>query len=99
MTTGQGEHDRRDTPLGTTRGSLSTFLFNRSWRYRLAELKSISAIKPTCLSGCNSSIHFCGCHFGYGGMHPSAAPGRTLAEPFAIDPAGSQSEQLQAATA
>jgi hypothetical protein len=40
MTAGHGEHDRRDAPLGTTRGSLSTFLFSRSWRYRLAELKN-----------------------------------------------------------
>ena len=39
MTAGQGERDPHDAPFGTTRGSLSTFLLNRSWRYRLAELK------------------------------------------------------------
>ena len=39
MTLGQGEHDPHDTKLGTTRGSLSTFLLSRSWRYRLAELR------------------------------------------------------------
>ena len=38
MTTGQGEHDPHDARFGTTRGSLSTFLLSRSWRYRLAEL-------------------------------------------------------------
>jgi hypothetical protein len=38
MTTGQGEHDPHDVRVGTTRGSFSTFLLNRSWRYRLAEL-------------------------------------------------------------
>ena len=38
MTTGQGEHDPHDVRFGTTRGSLSTFLLSRSWRYRLAEL-------------------------------------------------------------
>ena len=39
MTLGQGEYDPHDTKLGTTRGSLSTFLLSRSWRYRLAELR------------------------------------------------------------
>jgi hypothetical protein len=39
MTSGNGEGDPHDTRFGTTRGSLSTFLLNRSWRYRLAELK------------------------------------------------------------
>ena len=38
MTTGQGEHDPHDVRFGTSRGSLSTFLLSRSWRYRLAEL-------------------------------------------------------------
>ena len=38
LTTGQGELDPRDRRFGTTRGSLSTFLLRRSWRYRLAEL-------------------------------------------------------------
>ena len=38
MTTGQGERDPHDARFGTTRGSLSTFLLSRSWRYRLAEL-------------------------------------------------------------
>jgi hypothetical protein len=40
MTTGQGEHDPHDARFGTTRGSLSTFILNRSWRYRLAELRA-----------------------------------------------------------
>ena len=35
----QGEREPRDLRFGTTRGSLSTFLLSRSWRYRLAELK------------------------------------------------------------
>jgi hypothetical protein len=39
MTCGQGEHEPREERLGTTRGSLSTFLLSRSWRYRLAELR------------------------------------------------------------
>jgi hypothetical protein len=38
MTIGRGEHDPHDARFGTTRGSLSTFLLSRSWRYRLAEL-------------------------------------------------------------
>jgi hypothetical protein len=38
MTTGQGEHDPHDVRFGTTRGSLSTVLLSRSWRYRLTEL-------------------------------------------------------------
>ena len=38
MTTGQGEREPHDVRFGTTRGSLSTFLLSRSWRYRLAEL-------------------------------------------------------------
>ena len=39
MTSGQGEREPREERLGTTRGSLSTFLLSRSWRYRLAELR------------------------------------------------------------
>jgi hypothetical protein len=38
MTTGQSERDPHDARFGTTRGSLSTFLLSRGWRYRLAEL-------------------------------------------------------------
>ena len=38
MTTGQDEHDPHSARFGTTRGSLSTFLLSRSWRYRWAEL-------------------------------------------------------------
>src|SRR5262249_1870642 len=40
MTTGQGDRGPHDAPLGTTRGSLSTFLLSRNWRYRLAELNT-----------------------------------------------------------
>jgi hypothetical protein len=40
MTTGQGEGHPHDARFGTTRGSLSTFLLNRSWRYRLEELNT-----------------------------------------------------------
>jgi Uncharacterised nucleotidyltransferase len=35
---GQGEREPHAARFGTTRGSLSTFLVNRSWRYRFAEL-------------------------------------------------------------
>jgi hypothetical protein len=38
MTCGQGEREPREARFGTTRGSLSTFLLKRSWRYRLVEL-------------------------------------------------------------
>jgi len=38
MTTGNGEHDPHEVRFGTTRGSLSTFLLSRGWRYQLAEL-------------------------------------------------------------
>jgi Uncharacterised nucleotidyltransferase len=38
MTTGQGECEPHDARFGTTRGSLSTFLLRRSWRYKLTEL-------------------------------------------------------------
>jgi hypothetical protein len=40
MTRGRGEHDPHDARFGTTRGSFSTFLFNDSWRYWLAELST-----------------------------------------------------------
>ena len=39
MTAGQSEYEPREMRFGTTRGSLSTFLLSRNWRYRLAELK------------------------------------------------------------
>jgi len=38
MTTGHGEQHPHEARLGTTRGSLSTFLLGTSWRYRLKEL-------------------------------------------------------------
>ena len=38
LTSSKGEHAPHNTRFGTTRGSLSTFLLNRSWRYQLAEL-------------------------------------------------------------
>lgn len=40
MTAGRGDRKPHDLRFGTTRGSLSTFLISRSWRYRLAELKN-----------------------------------------------------------
>jgi hypothetical protein len=40
MTAGQGERQPHEVRFGTTRGSLSTFLVSRSWRYRLAELNN-----------------------------------------------------------
>jgi hypothetical protein len=40
MTSGQGEHDPHGTRFGTTRGSFSSFLLKRSWRYWLAELNN-----------------------------------------------------------
>jgi hypothetical protein len=46
MTTGQGEHDPHEVPFGTTRGSISTVLLSRSWRYKLAEL-GIQLTNPT----------------------------------------------------
>jgi Uncharacterised nucleotidyltransferase len=46
MTMGQGKHDPHEVRFGTTRGSLSTFLLNRSWRYQLAEL-GIHLTNPT----------------------------------------------------
>ncbi len=45
MTTGQGEQDPHGVRFGTTRGSLSTALLSRSWRYRLAELR-LQLINP-----------------------------------------------------
>jgi hypothetical protein len=39
MTTGQGTRDPHDVRFGTTRGSFSTFLLRRDWRYWLAELR------------------------------------------------------------
>jgi hypothetical protein len=46
ITTGQGERERREKRFGTTRGSLSTVLLSRSWRYQLAEL-AIQLTNPT----------------------------------------------------
>ena len=40
ITAVQSEREPRDVRFGTTRGSLSTFLLSRSWRYRLAELNN-----------------------------------------------------------
>jgi hypothetical protein len=40
MSSGQSEQQPHNMRFGTTRGSLSTFLLNRSWRYRLAELSN-----------------------------------------------------------
>jgi hypothetical protein len=40
MTGGHAEHDPHDARFGTTRGSFSTFLLSRSWRYWLAELNN-----------------------------------------------------------
>ena len=41
MTGGLGEREPRVVRFGTTRGSLSAFLLNQSWRYRLAELHNL----------------------------------------------------------
>src|SRR5262245_4510224 len=46
MTKGQGEYDPHEVRFGTTRGSLSTFLLSRSWRYHLAEL-NVQLTNPT----------------------------------------------------
>jgi hypothetical protein len=46
MLIGQGEHDPHTIRFGTTRGSFSTFLLNRSWRYQLTEL-GIQLTNPT----------------------------------------------------
>jgi Uncharacterised nucleotidyltransferase len=40
MTAGQSEREPHEVRFGTTRGSLSTFLLSRGWRYRLAELNN-----------------------------------------------------------
>jgi hypothetical protein len=40
MTSGQGERDPHEARFGTTRGSFSTFLLNRNWRYWLTELNN-----------------------------------------------------------
>jgi hypothetical protein len=40
MTCGQGELEPHEARFGTTRGSLSTILLKRSWRYRLSELNT-----------------------------------------------------------
>src|SRR5262249_34816973 len=39
LATGQGEHTPHEVRFGTTRGSLSTVLLSRGWRYRMAELR------------------------------------------------------------
>ena len=39
MTKGQGEDDPHEARFGTTRGSLSTFLLSRNWRYWLADMR------------------------------------------------------------
>ena len=46
MTKGQGEYDPHEVRFGTTRGSLSTFLLSRGWRYHLAEL-NVQLTNPT----------------------------------------------------
>jgi hypothetical protein len=46
MTIGEGEHDPHEVRFGTTRGSLSTFLLSRGWRYQLAEL-GVHLTNPT----------------------------------------------------
>jgi hypothetical protein len=65
MTTSQGERELHDTQFGTTRGSLSTFLLSRSWRYRLAEL-NIHLINPTDVLAVplRSYTRSSGCHSG-----------------------------------
>jgi hypothetical protein len=40
MTGGQIEREPRDRRFGTTRGSFSTFLLSRGWRYQVAELRN-----------------------------------------------------------
>jgi hypothetical protein len=46
MTIGHGEQDAHEVRFGTTRGSLSTILLSRGWRYRWAEL-GIHLTNPT----------------------------------------------------
>jgi hypothetical protein len=71
MTTGQGEHDPHEVRFGTTRGSLSTFLLSRRWRYQLAEL-GVNFTNPLMYlpshyrNNCSSSIRSCAYLFGRG---------------------------------
>jgi hypothetical protein len=46
MTDGGGEHNPHEVCFGTTRGSISTFLLSRSWRYKMAEL-NLHLTNPT----------------------------------------------------
>jgi Uncharacterised nucleotidyltransferase len=46
MTAGDGGQDPHEVRFGTTRGSLSTFLLSRNWRYQLAEL-GLQLTNPT----------------------------------------------------
>jgi hypothetical protein len=46
LTTGQGERERHEVRFGTTRGSLSTVLLSRNWRYQLTEF-GIQLTNPT----------------------------------------------------
>jgi len=46
MNMGKGERDPHELRFGTTRGSLSTILLSRNWRYRFAEL-GIQLTNPT----------------------------------------------------
>jgi hypothetical protein len=46
ITKGDGAYDPHETRVGTTRGSLSTFLLSPSWRYRLSELR-VQMTNPT----------------------------------------------------
>jgi hypothetical protein len=46
ITTGQGEFEPREQWFGTTRGSLSTLLLRRDWRYWLTEL-NLHLTNPT----------------------------------------------------
>ena len=41
MTAGGEEREPREVVFGTTRGSLTAFLFRQSWRYRLVELRNL----------------------------------------------------------
>jgi hypothetical protein len=50
MTAGQSERKPSDARFGTTRGSLSTFLLNPSWRYRLADLNNHLTIQTDVLT-------------------------------------------------
>jgi hypothetical protein len=46
MTGGGGEHNPHEVCFGTTRGSISTFLLSRSWRYKMVEL-NLHLTNPT----------------------------------------------------